>query len=101
MTQPKFFAAVLVSGLLSWCAPQATGQTILFADNFNRANNTSLSADSTGMSGTLGNLGYLESWEGSPCWMTIPELEGRLLKSQLPTLELMKKISAESQPEHS
>jgi len=66
MTQPKFFAAVLVSGLLSWCAPQATGQTILFADNFNRANNTSLSADSTGMSGTLGNLGYLESWEGSP-----------------------------------
>ncbi len=37
-----------------------------------------------------------DSWEGSPCWMTIPELEGELLKSQRPTLELMKTISAQS-----
>jgi ADP-ribose pyrophosphatase YjhB (NUDIX family) len=32
------------------------------------------------------------SWEGSPRWMTVEELEGRLLESQRPVLELMRKI---------
>lgn len=34
------------------------------------------------------------SWEGSACWMTVEELEPRLLKSQRPVLELMRKIAA-------
>ena len=33
------------------------------------------------------------SWEGSPCWMTVEELEPRLLESQRPVLELMKKTA--------
>lgn len=37
-----------------------------------------------------------ESWEGSPCWMTVGELEPKLLESQQPTLDLMKRISAQS-----
>jgi len=36
-----------------------------------------------------------DSWEGSPQWMTASELEPRLLRSQRPVLELMKKSSAE------
>jgi 8-oxo-dGTP pyrophosphatase MutT (NUDIX family) len=36
-----------------------------------------------------------DSWEGSPRWMTLPELEPRLLGSQRPVLELLRKISAE------
>ncbi len=40
-----------------------------------------------------------DSWEGSPSWMTIPELEGTLLKSQRPTVALMKTISARSHPQ--
>ena len=35
------------------------------------------------------------SWEGSPRWMTLPELEPRLLESQRPVLDLLRKISAE------
>jgi 8-oxo-dGTP pyrophosphatase MutT (NUDIX family) len=35
------------------------------------------------------------SWEGSPQWMTASELELKLLESQRPVLELMKKSSAE------
>jgi 8-oxo-dGTP pyrophosphatase MutT (NUDIX family) len=44
-----------------------------------------------------------DSWEGSACWMTIEELEPRLLVSQEAALECMKKISTESgrTPEHS
>lgn len=38
-----------------------------------------------------------ESWEGLPRWMTISELEGTLLESQGPALELMKQINAEAQ----
>ena len=34
------------------------------------------------------------SWEGSPRWMTLPELEPRLLESQRPVLDLLRKISA-------
>jgi 8-oxo-dGTP pyrophosphatase MutT (NUDIX family) len=37
-----------------------------------------------------------DSWEGSPRWMTPAELEPRLLESQRPVLELLKKISAEA-----
>jgi ADP-ribose pyrophosphatase YjhB (NUDIX family) len=37
------------------------------------------------------------SWEGSPRWMTLPALEPRLLESQRPVLELLKKISADVQ----
>ncbi len=37
-----------------------------------------------------------ESWEGSPRWMTIAELQDRLVESQRPALELMKRISAET-----
>gem|GEM_PF-1512733 len=37
-----------------------------------------------------------ESWEGSPHWMTIAELESGLLESQRPALDLMRKISAEA-----
>ena len=39
-----------------------------------------------------------DSWEGSPRWMTLPELEPRLLESQRPVLDLLRKISAESSP---
>jgi 8-oxo-dGTP pyrophosphatase MutT (NUDIX family) len=35
------------------------------------------------------------SWEGSPRWMTLPELEPRLLESQRPVLDLLRKTSAE------
>jgi 8-oxo-dGTP pyrophosphatase MutT (NUDIX family) len=31
------------------------------------------------------------SWEGPPQWMTVAEIESRILKSQRPVLELMKK----------
>lgn len=37
-----------------------------------------------------------DSWEGSPRWMTTSELESRLLESQRPVLELLRKISAEA-----
>ena len=40
-----------------------------------------------------------DSWEGSPRWMTLAELEPRLLKSQRPALELLNKISARGSPE--
>jgi 8-oxo-dGTP pyrophosphatase MutT (NUDIX family) len=36
-----------------------------------------------------------DSWEGSPLWMTTPELEPRLLESQRPALDLIRKISAQ------
>jgi ADP-ribose pyrophosphatase/8-oxo-dGTP diphosphatase len=36
-----------------------------------------------------------DSWEGSPRWMTAPELAPRLMKSQRPVLELLDKISTE------
>ncbi len=39
------------------------------------------------------------SWEGSPQWMTLAELEPRMLRSQRPALELLRKLSAASQPE--
>jgi 8-oxo-dGTP pyrophosphatase MutT (NUDIX family) len=32
------------------------------------------------------------SWEGSPQWMTVAEIEPRILESQRPVLELMKKM---------
>jgi len=38
-----------------------------------------------------------ESWEGTPRWITMEDLEPRLIKSQRPVLELMKKIVAEFQ----
>lgn len=34
-----------------------------------------------------------ESWEGTPRWKTIEEIESGLLKSQQPVIELMKEIS--------
>ncbi len=34
------------------------------------------------------------SWEGSPRWMTVPELSTRLLKSQQPVIELLTKLAA-------
>jgi ADP-ribose pyrophosphatase YjhB (NUDIX family) len=40
-----------------------------------------------------------DSWEGSPRWMTLEELEPRLLKSQRPVLDLLSKISALGSPE--
>lgn len=36
-----------------------------------------------------------DSWEGSPRWMTSAEFAPRLLESQRPVLELLRKISAE------
>ncbi len=36
-----------------------------------------------------------DSWEGSPRWMTIPELEPRLMNGQRPVLDLLRKISVE------
>ena len=39
------------------------------------------------------------SWEGSPRWMTIAELEPRMLKSQRPVLELLRNMCAASQNE--
>jgi 8-oxo-dGTP pyrophosphatase MutT (NUDIX family) len=38
-----------------------------------------------------------DSWEGSPRWMTMAELEPRMLKSQRPVLELLAKMCAASQ----
>lgn len=35
-----------------------------------------------------------ESWEGSPQWVTLNDLEARLIRSQHPALELMRKIDA-------
>jgi 8-oxo-dGTP pyrophosphatase MutT (NUDIX family) len=40
------------------------------------------------------------SWEGSPRWMTMAELEPRMLESQRPVLELLRKMCAASQPEN-
>ena len=37
------------------------------------------------------------SWEGSPQWMTLDELEPRLLESQRPVLELLRKMSANAE----
>jgi 8-oxo-dGTP pyrophosphatase MutT (NUDIX family) len=34
------------------------------------------------------------SWEGTPAWKTAVELESRILKSQRPVLELLRKMSA-------
>jgi len=34
-----------------------------------------------------------ESWEGSPRWVTLDEIEAQMLESQHPVLELMRKIS--------
>jgi len=34
-----------------------------------------------------------ESWEGSPRWVTLEEIEAQMLESQHPVLELMRKIS--------
>ena len=63
--KPKLSTLLLVSGAaLAVFGSQANAQTVLFADTFNRANNNNLSADTTGMSGTLGALGYLETWQG-------------------------------------
>ena len=39
------------------------------------------------------------SWEGSPRWMTMAELEPGMLKSQRPVLELLRKMCAASQHE--
>jgi 8-oxo-dGTP pyrophosphatase MutT (NUDIX family) len=33
-----------------------------------------------------------ESWEGTPAWMTVAELQPQLVESQWPVLELMKKF---------
>jgi 8-oxo-dGTP pyrophosphatase MutT (NUDIX family) len=41
------------------------------------------------------------SWEGSPRWMTMAELEPRMLESQRPVLELLRKMCAASQQESS
>ena len=35
-----------------------------------------------------------ESWEGTPRWMTVDELEPLLIKSQRPLVEMMRKIAA-------
>jgi 8-oxo-dGTP pyrophosphatase MutT (NUDIX family) len=37
-----------------------------------------------------------DSWEGTPQWMTVAEIEPRILKSQRRVLELMNKICAAS-----
>lgn len=37
-----------------------------------------------------------ESWEGTPRWMTVEELEQRLVESQRPAFELARKIAASS-----
>ncbi len=38
------------------------------------------------------------SWEGSPHWMTLAEIEPRILESQRPVRELFRQLSAASQP---
>ena len=37
------------------------------------------------------------SWEGTPRWMTVEEIQAQLLKSQHPVLDLLKDISAREQ----
>src|SRR5437588_1396521 len=37
------------------------------------------------------------SWEGSPQWMTVDELEPRLLESQRPVLEWIRKMAANAE----
>jgi 8-oxo-dGTP pyrophosphatase MutT (NUDIX family) len=39
------------------------------------------------------------SWEGSPRWMTLAELEPQILKSQRPVVELLRKMSVAPQPD--
>jgi len=39
-----------------------------------------------------------DSWEGSPRWMTMAEVEPRMLKRQRPVLELLRKMCAASPP---
>jgi 8-oxo-dGTP pyrophosphatase MutT (NUDIX family) len=39
------------------------------------------------------------SWEGSPQWMSVAEIEPRILPSQFPVLELLRKMCAASLPD--
>jgi 8-oxo-dGTP pyrophosphatase MutT (NUDIX family) len=39
------------------------------------------------------------SWEGSPRWMTLAEIEPQILKSQRPVVELLRKMSVAPQPD--
>lgn len=39
------------------------------------------------------------SWEGSPQWMTLAEIELRILESQRPVLEFFRQLSAATQPQ--
>lgn len=34
------------------------------------------------------------SWEGSPCWMTVAQIEPRILPSQRPVMELLRKMGS-------
>ena len=40
----------------------------------------------------------MESWEGTPAWMTVRELEPSLVASQRPVIEWMKKLSGNTSP---
>lgn len=71
---------MLVSGaVLAVFGSHANAQTVLFADNFDRANNNFISAASTGMSGTLGPLTYLEPWQGVPYNEAVLRIENNRL----------------------
>ncbi|HEY4417779.1 MAG TPA: sulfatase-like hydrolase/transferase, partial [Verrucomicrobiae bacterium] len=55
------FIALLAVTLAAASASRVAAQTILFSDNFNRANNLNISASAVGMSGTAAPMTYKES----------------------------------------
>lgn len=62
----KFFIYVLFLGLsCGGVLSPANAQKVLFADNFNRSDNTDLNASAVGKAGTLGMLDWIEVSSGS------------------------------------
>ena len=79
MTTAAFKSVLVIAATLSF-ASTAPGQTVLFSDNFNRANNDVLSAETTGMAGTLAPLNYLETWQaGNPGNASILQINNNTL----------------------
>ncbi len=50
---------------IAWLTDTLQEPVILFSDSYDRANNTDIDADATGMSGELSPMTYAESFEGS------------------------------------
>jgi hypothetical protein len=59
-------------------ATVSANAAVLFSDSFDRANNTNISASSSGMAGTLAPLAYVEAFEGSNAATSIQILNNQL-----------------------